>query len=207
MKQSKTPLWKKSMLDHLNLDEIRDYLWEISDNGDMYGYDGGDEGYYQDYKDLFDDLSGMAYNLWETLDEGYGSIDENWDDMTVALLGDTHTVLGFDTVENDYYHMVNGYEEDIAVEEAEKRIMRLTKQEIIKTFRRVLGTLLSLYDIKTAHDCLTSIVQELDERGAILEQKNQEINRLYADYSGSGDSEELDKIIEHISPKSRMWVE
>lgn len=204
MKQSKTPLWKKSILQSLSLYEIKDYLCEISDNGDMYGYDGGDDGYYQDYKDLFDDLAVGAYRLWETL-SAY-DVEENWDDMTVALLGETHKILGYNEVEEDYYHLANGYEENFAVEEAEKRILRLTKQEIIRTFRRVLGTLVAFYDIKTAHDCLTSIVQELDEKSAILERKNDAINQIYEDYTDT-DHKELDDIVNSISPNSRMWVE
>lgn len=204
MKQSQTPLWKKSVLQHLNLYDIKEYLYEISDNGDMYGYDGGDEGYYQEYKDLFDDLAAGAYRLWETLDEN--DVEENWDDMTVALLGETQKVLGYDTLENDYYHLVNGYQEELAIEEAEKRVMRLTKQDMIRCFRKVLGTLVAFYDIKTAHDCLTSIVQELDEKGAILEQKNNALNRIYEDYTDL-DHKELDQIINSISPNSRMWVE
>ncbi|MDO4563943.1 MAG: hypothetical protein Q4C12_08975, partial [Clostridia bacterium] len=69
MKQSQTPLWRKSILQKLNLYDIKDYLYEIGENGDMYGYDGGDEGYYQEYKDLFDDLSADAWRLFEQLDE------------------------------------------------------------------------------------------------------------------------------------------
>lgn len=206
MKQSTTPLWKKSCLKDLNLVAIKEFLWEISDNGDMYGYAGGDEGYYQDYKDQFDDLAGMASNLLEALNDDY-FIGENWDDMTVALLGNTERVLGYDWVEQDYFAMCSPYSEDAAVQEAENRIMRLTKREMLGAFRLVLGTLLAFFDIKTAHDCLVSIVQELDEKGAILELKNREINRLYEDYTGSSGGKELDAIIEGISPRSRLWVE
>ena len=42
-KQSKTPIWRKSMLKKLGLSDIKEQLWEISDNGDMYGYEYGDE--------------------------------------------------------------------------------------------------------------------------------------------------------------------
>lgn len=206
MKQSKTPLWKKSCLDDLSLWNISDWLQEISENGDMHSYDGGQDGYYQEYKDLFDDLSDMAYRLSDATYECGYVIEENWDDMTVALLGDTHSVLGFDTVEQDYFQMVCGYDEDSAVKEAEKRIMRLTKSDMVRTFKKVLGTLLAFYDIKTAHDCLTAIVDELDEKGAILERKNQEINRLYEDVTAES-SAKLDAIIKGISPYSRMWVE
>ncbi len=209
MEQSKRPLWKKSMLETLNFSDIMEYLYEIGNNGDLYGYDCEESGYYLEYKEQFDELSGGAYRLEEALNEydGYagGSMSDIWDDMTVALLGYKEKVLGFDSVEEDYYSMLD-CEEDGAVEEAEKRLMRFTKEQLIKNFRKVLTTLVLFFDIKAAHDCLTSIVEELDERGAILEQKNERINRIYEDLTGSGaKDEDFDKIIRGIPP--RMWVE
>lgn len=207
MKQSTRPMWKKSMLQSLNLSYIYDYLWEIGENGDCYGYERegeiGESGYYQEYKELFDELSVGAYELLQSLQDS--DVHEHWDDMTVALLGDTMRVLGYDTVEMDYYGMLSDHE-DWATEEATKRIERMSKHDLIKTFRRVMTVLVCFFDIKAAHDCLTSIVQELDEKGAILERKNEAINRIYEDYTDL-DHNELDKLIESISPNSRMWVE
>lgn len=201
MKQSKRPLWKKSMLDTLNFNGIIDYLEEISDNGDPCGYDCDESGYYLEYKEQFDELSCGAYELWDVLQEH--AVKEVWDDMTVALLGHTQKILGYDAVEEDYFSMLYP-EEDCAVIEAEKRLMRLTKEQLIENFRKVLTSLILFFDIKAAHDCLTSIVEELDERGAILEQKNERINKLYEDLTGFG-AEEFDNIIASIPP--RMWVE
>lgn len=206
MNQSKNPLWKKSMLETLNYNDITEYLYEIGDNGDMYGYDREESGYYQEYKEQFDDLSCGAYFLWDTLDNSdYGdcSLRDIWDDMTVALLGYQENVLGYDAVETDYYAMI-ACEEDWAVKEAEKRLMRFTKEQLIKSFRKVLTTLVLFFDIKAAHDCLTSIVEELDNRGAILEKKNERINELYKDLTGAN-AAEFDSIIKNIPP--RMWVE
>ena len=60
MNHSKRPLWKKSILQTLNLADVLDYINEIAENGDMFGYarDGdygtGEDGYYQEYKEQFD---------------------------------------------------------------------------------------------------------------------------------------------------------
>lgn len=205
MEKSKTPLWKRSMLKKLNIIEIQEHLYEMAENGDMYGYeDTSVEGYYNEYKDFFDEISGMAYNLLQVLDDY--DISENWDDMTVTLMGNYERVLGYDVAEKDYFRMIFDFEEDMAVEEAEGRIMRLTKKEMLKLFRTVINTLMAFYDIKTAHDCLCSIVEELDAKGAILEKKNDEINRIYEDYTNL-DSSKLDEAVAGISPKSRIWVE
>ena len=206
MNQSKNPLWKKSMLKSLNFYEIVEFLDEIGNNGDPYGYEREERGYYQEYKEQFDDLSDGAYRLWDALDNSdYSdySLRDIWDDMTVALLGYQEKVLGFDQVEEDYFSMLT-FLEDAAAQEAEKRLMRFTKKQLIKNFRKVLTTLVLFFDIKAAHDCLTSIVEELDERGAILERKNEKINRLYEDLTGAN-AKDFDEIIQGIPP--RMWVE
>lgn len=202
MKPSKTPIWKKSMLQNLNFGSITDYLYEISENGDCFGYDGGDEGYYQEYKEQFDELSAGAFALLDALEEY--DVAENWDDMTVALLGYRETVLGYDAVETDYFAMANPYFEDLAVEEAKTRLMRLTKSELIRIFRSVMSVLVMFFDIKAAHDCLTSIVQELNERSAIFARKDEEINRLYENLTGRN-AEQFDAIVSRLP--QRMWVE
>ena len=210
MKESKRPVWKKSMLQSLDLSSIIDYLCEISDNGDMYGYEreeAGESGYYQEYKELFDDLAGDASSLIDAIDEYSGyhgdSIKDIWDEMTVALLGETQRVLGFDSVEQDYFGMID-CQENWAVEEAEKKLERFTKQDLIRYFRKVLVILVSFFDIKAAHDCLTSIVTELDEKGALLERKNERIDQLYTDLTGKGTAE-FDNEVANIP--QRMWVE
>jgi hypothetical protein len=208
MKTSKRPIWRKSMLQSLNLSSIVDYLYEIAENGDEYGYERyeeGESGYYQEYKPLFDELAGGASRLIDAIEDSYAvnAIKDVWDDMTVALLGETQSMLGYDAVEDDYFGMLEG-EETLAQKEAKKRISRLTKQELIECFRVVLVTLTSFFDIKAAHDCLTSIVTELDEKGALLERKNNEINRVYKDLTGKNE-EQFDQLIANLP--QRMWVE
>lgn len=201
MKPSSTPIWKKSMLQHLNLCDIRDALWEIGENGDAYGYDREESGYYQEYKEQFDELSAGAQSLLEALDAW--DVSDNWDDMTVALLGETQKVLGYDAPEMDYYGML-AHEEEWAVYEAGKRIERLSKRDMIQVFRRLLAVIVSYSDLKAAHDCMTAIVLELDERGAALERKNDEINRLYEDLTGAN-AAKFDQIIATVP--QRMWLE
>jgi len=181
MQESKRPIWKKSMLQALNLYDIKSYLSEISENGDMYGYERSEEnesGYYQEYKEQFDELSAGAYTLYEAL-LNY-NVEEHWDDMTVALLGETHKVLGYDVAQTDYFGMMS-YEEDWAVEEAIKRIERLNKRDMIMCFRKVMAALVSYFDIKAAHDCLTSIVQELDERAAFMQSDGHPPQRVWVE--------------------------
>lgn len=207
MKQSKTPLWKKSCLcGSLGFDDITAWLEEISVNGDMYGYeDTSVEGYYNEYKDEFDELSAGAWGLYDTLmSDEVGGLREVWNDMTVGLLGDLYTVWGFDSAELDYFRLREGYEEELAENEAVRRLERMTKSELIKSFRKVLTTIVMFFDIKAAHDCLTSIVEELDEKGVLLERKNERINSLYKDLTGEN-GKQFDEIVKNLP--QRMWVE
>jgi len=183
------------MLQNLSYDSITDMLEEIAENGDMYGYSYSYEGYYAEYKDHFDELSAGAYELLEEI--RFTSLRDHWDDMTVALLGQTTKVLGFDSVQNDYFGMLN-HEEDWAVEEAMKRLERFTKRDLITNFRRVLVTLVSFFDIKAAHDCLTSIVEELDERAAIMK-------GAYGNLGGVKSEDDIDQLIKNMP--NRAWIE
>lgn len=99
---------------------------------------------------------------------------------------------------------MTSFEETLAIQETEKRLMRLTKQQLIYNFRKVLMTLVMFFDLKAAHDCLTSIVEELDEKGALLERKNERINLLYQDLTGKN-GEIFEQEIRNLPP--RMWVE
>lgn len=201
MEISQRPLWKKSILQTLSLSDIYTWLYEIGENGDPYGYENSEEGYYQEYKEHFDELSCGAYSMLEALNDY--DLKENWNDMIVALLGETHRVLGYDALETDYFHML-AFEEEWAQEEAIKRIKRLSKYDMIRCFRKVMTTLVLFFDLKSAHDCLTSIVEELDERNAIFKQKSMEIDRLYQDLTLKCDTE-FEAAIAKLP--QRMWVE
>ena len=221
----KTPLWKKSMLAKMDLASVRDALYEIAENGDAYGYEYGDEaGYYAEYKDQFDELAAQAGILQDSIDAAISEkymdeyeFEEQWNDITVAMLGELYTVLGFDCVEMDYYGIL-APEEEWAQEEARKRLERLTKAQMLDRFAFVWKVLILFYDLKAEHDCLVAIVEELDEKGALLERKNDAIDRKNDAIDRKNDA--IDRIYEDITGKSgedfdamlrtipqRMWVE
>jgi len=205
MKTETLKLWKKSMLQHLNYDNIMEMLSEMCNNGDPYGYEReeeGEGGYYQEYKELFDEISDGAYQLDQDMREA--DLRDNWDDMTVALLGETQKVLGFNEIEQDYFGMLNRWDEEYAVDKARERIERLTKRDMIRCFRKVMVTLTLFFDLKSAHDCLTAIVGELDAKGALLQEKVDAMTRLY-NKLGEDDQEEFDGLLKNLPP--RMWVE
>lgn len=199
------PIWKKSMLDGLDLGSIQNELYDMSENGDCWGYDDRDEGsYYDEFRELFNEIAAGATDLNEAIDSRCGMMDGAWDDLTVGMLGDTQRVLGFDTVERDYYRMTEPYMEDWAQDEACKRVEHWTKREMMGNFKFVLSTLVSYLDLKAASDTMLAVVAELDYRGAMLEEKTNRIDQIYSDITGKS-AEQFEKELENLP--QRMWVE
>lgn len=199
------PIWKKSMLDGLDLGSIQNELYDMSENGDCWGYDDRDEGsYYDEFRELFNEIAAGATDLNEAIDSWRGMMDGAWDDLTVGMLGDTQRVLGFDTVERDYYRMTEPYMEDWAQDEACKRVEHWTKREMMGNFKFVLSTLASYLDLKAASDTMLAVVAELDYRGAMLEEKTNRIDQIYSDITGKS-AEQFEKELENLP--QRMWIE
>lgn len=186
LEKSCRPLWRKSILQGLDIATLQETLYEIGEGGDYYGYDddGSKGDYYEEYKPLFDELAMGAQDLQEALDriEEYdinGECIANWDDFTVALLGGVKHPLGYDETEMDYFRMLD-CDEDAAVREAEKRLERLTKRQLVENFRQVLTLLMMYVDIKGAYDTLNAVVCELDDRAAAM-QDGKASERMYVE--------------------------
>lgn len=132
MKQSETPLWRKSMLRNLNLSDILFNLDEIGENGDPFGYENDDlkkSEYYEYYEELFNELSAGAYDLSEAIREFetglyYDFDEELWDIFAVGLIGERDAILGYDPVQEDYYNMLDPESFDLAVETAKKKFLK-----------------------------------------------------------------------------------
>lgn len=171
LEKSKSPMWRKSMLQYMSLDDIRENLEEIGESGDYYGYEGESLGeYYDEYRPLFDELSAGASDLLDSilrLEEYDGDSFAGWDDFTVALIGPVRKVMGYDTSQMDYFEMMV-WDENAAVQEAERRLQRLTKAQLIGMFRRIMIALVAYWDIKGSFDTLSAVVNELDSRAAIM---------------------------------------
>lgn len=167
--QKNMPIWRRTILEHMSMSEIGRYLEEIAESGDYHGYEGEDRGeYYEEYRELFDQLTIGAQDLMDEISvlEEYGQ-DEvlRWDDFTVALLGGKYKVLGYND-EDDFCAMPEE-DEDYAVRVAQKRLEKMTKADLIKTFARVMELLMEYVDIKAAYDTLAAVVVELDNRAAL----------------------------------------
>ncbi len=124
----------------IELEEIREACVDIhyfidqeDDETLLNALDGNEEEEYE-FKMAFADLEAKAYELDRIMYDYYGwdSTDFNkmYNDCTVALIGNRYRTLGYDFEEEDYFSLTS-YEQKLAQTEAGKRLMRLTKAEMI----------------------------------------------------------------------------
>jgi hypothetical protein len=164
------PLWKFSCIDKLDLDSISSDVDDMAEFEWNYEYSERNE----DFQIFFSDISARAQQLSELLyqyrEDFYEKEDfRGWNDFCVVLLGGTHTIRGFDFVEMDYFMLFErgwgGYGERLAMEEAQKRLERFTKAELINRWQKVLTILTAYLELKSAYDALTGALDFLENDG------------------------------------------
>ena len=133
-------------------EEIR---W-IEDSSDvtqevMYGDEDEGCGFQLDFSQLAGDAERLQSAMWDAFGEESEDGNTTFDDCTVALLGNRFECIGFDSLENDYFGLTR-YEADAAQKESAKRVMRMTKAEMISTIGQNLGLLLAFYDLRQRYD-------------------------------------------------------
>lgn len=101
-----------------------------------------------------------------------------YDDCTVALIGNRYQTIGYDVVEEDYYGLTR-YEQELTQTEAGKRLMRLTKADMISAVGQCLGTLLAFLDLRQSYDYLKAIFDILRDENPSLLKQIKEIDAAY----------------------------
>lgn len=145
-----------------------DVQWYVDTDEDtlINALDGDDEEAFE-FKMAFSDLSAKAEQLMEQIQENVDDGDE-FDDCTVALVGNRYNVLGYDGDEEDYFSLTS-YEEGLAMTEAGKRLMRKTKAEMIATVGQCLGIVMCYLDLRQSYDYLKATMDILrDENTSVL---------------------------------------
>ena len=199
------------------LEEIRDVCydihWAADDDETLYAFfDNNDEEMWE-FKMLFTTLEAEAEYLYNRLLELNCYEDEYqylFDNCTVALIGDRFKVVGYDDYEEDYFSLTS-FESGLAVTEAGKRIMRMTKAEMITTIGQCLGVVISFLNIQQKYDYLKATLDIIrDENNSIL----QCVKEIEAAYEKANDdkfcecdksTQEFDRLINELP--DRFWVE
>lgn len=168
--------YKKPIVKGLNLDTIQEELWDmISACEDIHWYDNneeslvnaldGDEDEAYEFKMAFSDLEAELEQFQEDLGREYIS---DYFDVLFPAVGAKYAegYLGFDQHEGDYYGL-EPYEYSFAEDEAAKKIMSLTKKEILGVVGQCLKIAYQYMAIRYRYDCLEAAIEIL--RGENME--------------------------------------
>lgn len=209
--------YKKAALDSLGWDQIYDQLqeigeaccdvrWFIDDDGDniLAAMDGDEDEVYE-FKMAFADLEAKCEQLNDILQENY-DIGYYFDDCTVALIGNRYNLVGYDTMEEDYYSLAR-YDATLAEKESAKRVMRWTKSEMIEKIGQCIGITLAVIDLRSSYDYLKATMDIIRGENMSIIKIVKEIEEEYnkVDESGFYKSRDFDKLVSMLP--ERAWLE
>lgn len=214
--KAKNLRYKKPIAQYMSLDFIRESVWDmqevitdvqwfIEDEANLVNAMNGDEDDAYEFKMAFSDLAAELQQFEEDLNDEW--IPECFDDLFPAAGADFFGgFLGYDAYEHDYFGL-SPYEYNWAEQEAEKRICRLTKKDLLEAVGACLKVYSSFVALRYRYDCLEAslkIIQEKNLEGlkmvkAIEEQyekAEQESNHF--EYRWGNEVRKLDGMLDNI---------
>lgn len=220
-KKAENLRYKKAIVDGLNLSDITDELYAISEECSNIRYfcsddemlmaalDGDEEEAYE-FQMMFCDLSAECENLLDLLTNDV-YITEHFDDFFVGI-NKNYKVLGYDYFMEDYFSMTS-YCERLAESESNKRLMRLTKQELLSTAAQCFGIVCAFFNVRQKYDYLKASFDILENQNASVLQLIKEIEFAYeraekAEFSAFYDAESVkqyEMLIKSLPDK--VWLE
>lgn len=211
--------YKKAALAELGYEQIRERLYEISDecanirwimDGDIdtltNALDGDEEEAYE-FRMMFAELSAECEQLWSAIGE-YEK--QHFDDCAVALIGNRFDAVGYDGYQEDYYSLTS-YESELAVSESGKRIMRMTKPEMLQEIGRTLGIILSFQNVQYKYEYLKATMDILNGENTSFLQTIKDIEAAYEKANEDGFHEwersvkQFERLIGDLPDKT--WIE
>lgn len=172
--------YKKPIASHMNLDFIREQIWNMgeliqdvqwfcNDEDNLVNAMDGDEDEAYQFKMAFSDLAAELEHFEYDLDNEY--VPDCFDDLFPAARADFDGYLGWDSYEGDYFGL-QPYEYKYAEDEAEKRICRLTKKELLEAVGACLKVYSAYVALQYRYDCLEASLN-------ILREKNLQVLKLF----------------------------
>ena len=165
--------YKKPIARDMNLDFIREQIWNmgdlisdvqwfVDDQENLTNALAGDEDEAYEFQMAFSDLAAELQQFEEDLNDEY--IPDCFDDLFPAAGADYFGgFLGYDRYEHDYYGL-QPYEYKYAEEEAEKRIFRMTKKELLEAVGACLKVYTAYMALQYRYDCLEASLKIIQEK-------------------------------------------
>ncbi len=220
--RSRNMRYKKPSLAEFGYSEILDELCEIrdacggirwlmeDDNEEtlLNALDGDEEDEYE-FRMMFSILEAECEQLYGMLTDNY-EIKNYFDDCTVALIGNRFNTVGFDGYEEDYYSLTN-FDQGLAFTEAGKRVMRMTKAEMLSAIGQCMGIVLSYQNVRLKYDYLKATFDILRDENTSILQIIREIETAYEAANSDGfyeydkSTKDFERLINELPDK--IWVE
>lgn len=188
--------FRKSAARGLTLDEIRDTLWEIQDrceeviwwcDNDSDCVDAliGDEDSGEEFKMQMSDLQSDVERMVEDLRDAY--VPECFDAFFVDMTGGSRMsqLMWYDESEQDYFSL-EPWENEYARDECHKKLMRMTKEELLEATAYCLKIYTSFLSLRTRAAELEAALDILRDRNGDVLKAASSLNRAYDDYVRSG---------------------
>jgi hypothetical protein len=131
------------------------------------------------------DFSELATDAERLLDAFYSADCEHFDDCTVGLIGDRFACIGYDSIECDYYAL-SAFDAGRAQRESCKRIMRLTKAEMLTEIGKAVGMMMAFYDLRQRFDYLRAALSAVMEHNLETLRTVRSIEDAYAAWCDDG---------------------
>lgn len=187
--------YRKPIVKNLNLDTIREELWEIqeecenvhwyfdSEDGTdslINALDGDDEEAYE-FKMTFGELCAECERMVNDLDDEW--VPECFDMFFVAAgAGELYGgLLGYDSWEQDYFGLL--CTESFAEDETKKRLKQMTKDDLISAVRQCLKVYCAYIGLRNRYDSLKASIDILRDQNTGYLQTVKEIEKLYDEAS------------------------
>lgn len=183
--------YKKPIVKNLNLDKIKEDLWDIQEecegvrwytdsedgNDSLINALDGDEDEAYEFRMAFADLCAECDRMSEDLDEEW--LPECFDIFFVAAgAGDAFGgLLGYDAYEGDYFGIsdLDSYAED----EAKKKLKAMTKDDLIAAARQCFKVYQAYIGLRNRYDSLKAAIDILRDQNTGYLQAVKEIEKLY----------------------------
>ena len=215
--------YKKPIVKGLNWDDIIQSLYDIQeecegvrwyfDDDDtlINALDGNDDEAFE-FKMMFGDLCAECEQFREDLNEltRNDGMKEAFDIWFPAIRGGE--MIGWDFYESDYMPFTTGeFGQEIAGEEGRKRIMRMTKEQILDAAELSFRIVRSYLGLMVRYDCLKAAMDILRDQNTGYLQMVKRIEELYEKsneedfYSGSAAVKEFCKMVDCMPQEA--WIQ
>jgi hypothetical protein len=161
--KAKNLRYKKPIARDMNLSFIQEQIWDmqetisdvqwfVEDDANLVNALAGDEDEAYQFKMAFSDLAAELEQFQNDLENEF--VPDCFDDLLPAADADYFGGwFGYDSCEGDYFGL-NPYEYGPAQKEAEKRICRMTKNELLEAVGACLKVYSSFVALRYRYDCL-----------------------------------------------------